>query len=206
MAKILCISGPSSSGKTSLLNLLASDKCKEEFKKANIKIQFYPEFIRTYVKNYSNKSFQEICESPIDAFNLQINICDFTREQYSLLLNSPSDIVILDRSPLDLIVYLFLNYMSLPENKMISQARIFQHALNDAKELATYVDINYLTTIDVVNYLPENDGFRPKQYIIKRALEIELFNLISLFPNIKKLPDGLETRASLILDDILKLI
>jgi len=191
MNKIFCISGPASTGKTTLFNALQTYQLPYN-------IYYSPELIREYL---SSDHLNQISNSPIKMFNLQIELSKQLIRQYDNILKENYDLVIMDRAPTDIIVYTLINYSLLPSVTTIDQVRLY-NIINSLKQLMNKVDHIYLTTVEQ-NYIPEDDGFRPSIYTEQRQVEINLFNEIQL-GNITKLPSDMQERCNIIINDIHK--
>lgn len=202
---IICISGPSSTGKTTLINELKDYKELIELIYGIGRVQFSTEYIRDYVeKEYPNKTFDEIISVPENAIQLQFKIADITYNEFIRMLKDRSVLYICDRCPLDNLVYNILNYHCNDRDLMIKYSEEFSRTCSIVRSLSNYVDRIYLTQVDVSNEKSVvKDGFRPESYEYRRQLEVELFNSIFEFnPKVCKIPSSRNDRISTILQDL----
>ena len=191
MNKIIAISGPSSTGKTTLFNRLQNKL---------LGVHFYPEFIRIYVKE--NNISSDIFNDPVKLFDFQMHLCLYTEEKLKDI-HETDHLCIVDRSPLDCIAYSLMAYSSLDDRSALNYKDVFHSHIRKMYDLMHLIDTNYMTRINET-YFPENDGFRLKQYISKRALEIELFHLLEMHEKVILLPDSINEREQTIVNMINK--
>ena len=157
---IISISGPSSAGKTTLINELRTQI-------HNCYIQ--DETFRIFVKD-KNINFNDAEE----AFNFQVDLLSFTKKLYLTNIYYQQDnLIIMDRCALDSVVYMFLHYYRLPYNKQIKYANIFLQCISDSLELTKQVDKIFLALPKDESI--EDDGIRPDIYQYMRNEEIFLF-------------------------------
>ena len=194
MAKILCISGPASTGKTTLLNLIQNQELPYN-------IKYVPELIRTFI---DRDEWNKIKNIPEKMFDLQWKMSRYLIRQYNEYLIDKSDIVLLDRAPIDFIVYTLIQYSLLEKMTQIIQIRLF-NITNALKELTDKVTRIYQTQVNDNTFIPEDDGFRPDIYLDQRQVEIDLFNEINIGNKII-LPDDNNERVNIIVNDIHKIM
>ena len=151
---IISISGPSSTGKTTLFNTL-----KKEF---NNKIIFINEVFREYIINN-----QIDFNNAEEAFNFQCDLC-----KHMIYQNTLNKIIILDRCNFDTIVYMTLHFLRLQnKEKYIIQ---FLNHIKICEESLLYINFIFLTQAQTL--MIKDDGIRPQIYNILRSQEIDLFN------------------------------
>lgn len=200
---IICISGPSSTGKTTLFNELQSH-CELIKSIYNGKVIFIEEQIRKIAANkYPDKSFNTIIQNSESAISFQLEIADSIYKNYVKILNDNNTLYIIDRSPLDNLVYNIMNYQCDDPEVMIKNSDKLNSACSKMRSLYSYVDRVYLTQVDRCNNSSvERDGFRPEKYEYRRQLEIELFNSIFDFSDkVIKLPSMMSERVKTVLED-----
>jgi len=205
---IITISGPSSTGKTTLF---------EKLKKNESLIQsiyggdvvFVEELVRSTIKdNYGdNTSFEDIVQRDDDAIKLQLMISDKIRSYYEEMIYNKDRLYICDRCPLDNVAYNLLNYQCNNPKVMLKYSQKLSDACSMMRALTSYVDRIYLTSVDRENEKSvERDGFRPTSYEYRRQLEIELFNVIFDFnPKVVMLPSVSNDRINVIITDLARL-
>lgn len=193
---IITISGAACTGKTTLINCLKN-------RLVDTRVKYYEEFIRTmFDKKYSSKysSFQDLLLG--DSQDI-IDIHRDTAEYFIDLIRNYEDdstIMIFDRSPIDIAIYLYLNIRdSLIDTKV---AAAYETAANYIRECILEF-IHYNPTMlytrpfkDVI----DDDGFRPQSLIIKRELEVYMFDRAFGEIDAVSLPPELEERVSTIQD------
>lgn len=200
---IIAISGPSSTGKTTLFNKLKNEhKDFIESVYHNGKVVFHEESIRKIIENEYSIPFEEIIKNPETAVKLQLRIADEMYESTKMMLSDFTTLYICDRCPLDNIVYNIMNYQSDNPDFMIKHAEDLSHACSIMRSMYHYIDRIYLTSVDRDSTIVR-DGFRPTGYEHRRQLEIELFNTIFDFSNkVLKLPSTMNERITTILSDL----
>lgn len=172
---IITVSGASCTGKTTILDYISKTADNYYFDHAHT----YEEFIRTMFKeNYSQKyeSFADLLAGdPLDIIKLHK---DTARKFNDVLWSSDTsnDILIFDRCPIDINIYLYMNVAQHLDNSNILYAY---------RKAAAYVS---RCVDDFLNHNPkmfytrpfseevEQDGFRPMSLINKRSLELSLFD------------------------------
>lgn len=199
---IICISGPSSTGKTTLFNELQKHHKLIKSIYGN-KVVFLEESIRKIAaENYPDKTFDEIISTSESAISFQLEIAESIYQNYISILSDRDTLYIIDRSPLDNLVYDIMNYQCDDPEVMMSNSKKLNEACSKMRSLYSYVDRVYLTQVDRSNESIEKDGFRPSKYEYRRQLEIELFNSIFDFsPIVVKLPSMMSERVKTVLED-----
>lgn len=205
---IVCISGPSSTGKSTLLSELQVyftelyDLIKSRF---NLELEFIPELIRDLVPD---NSLDEIFSNDEDSVKFQIEVIHKSYNRFKDMFSDVNKLYIVDRSPLDALVYLILNYSC-------SSTQVLQKFAKDFEECSIlsrlaynlYISRVYLTSTDHYNYTSvQVDGFRPTKYLPRRVLEVELFNYIFNHQEVQKLPANTPDRVLFISNDLISLI
>lgn len=203
---IVCIAGVSSTGKTTLLTEI--EKSKELLTSRSIEVEFKKEYIRDYVRDkYPDKTLNDLLSDPEDAITLQFVLTDYVHQLYVDMLKSPDTLYICDRSPLDALVYLTLNYSCASEDLLEKHAAQYSRYCSKLRLLSRYVERIYLTLPDMSTLLAEDDGFRPVTYNSRRNLEFELFNTIFEFnPRVMRLPSLPDLRLTAVLADLSDLV
>lgn len=174
---IITVSGAACTGKTTIL-----EHIQESIDKRHIysdHIFTYGEFIRTmYEDKYSSKykSFADLLQGdPLDIIKLHK---DTARKFNDVLWSSDTnnDILIFDRCPIDINIYLYMNVAQHLDNPIIRY---------EYRKAASYVS---RCIDDFLNHNPkmfytrpftqeiEQDGFRPMSLINRRELELSLFD------------------------------
>ena len=175
---IITISGPSSTGKTSMIeNLKAHQAYIESL--AGMPAVFGRESVREVVgSQYGAKSLQEIFQDQEEALKLQFKVAEYNKELYTGIAGDKGRLHIFDRGPLDNLIYTLLCFSSCPSSLMAKHASEFSRrcALNQC--LAGSVDLTLLTRPDDMVLAPEDDGFRPDLFAALRCAETELFSLV----------------------------
>ena len=203
---IITISGPSSTGKTSLLESL---KDYQDFieRVAKRPVVFGKESIREVVsQRYGQKSLQDIFADPEESIKLQFEVARYNQDLYASLMKNSDVLHIYDRGPLDNLIYTLLCYNSAPEKLLQKYSKDFSKycALNRA--LSNCINTIFLTKIDYYMDHPEDDGFRPELFSALRKVEIELFNTIFEKNNrVVNLPSSSSERLSAVLSKICEL-
>lgn len=192
---IITISGAACTGKTTLLHTI-----KSQFANTDKRIHYYEEFIRTlFADHYSNKysDFADLLKGdPMDIINLHKETARLFNE--ILWSSNLDDILVFDRSPLDISIYMFMN---LTDHLTINPVVLAKY-----REASKYI---YRCSSDFMNHNPiifyarpfstsvEDDGFRPTSLISRRALELSLFDkeFLSL-PDVHVLPSSLGERLA----------
>jgi predicted ATPase len=179
--KLYCISGPSSSGKTTLL-----EKLKQKLPEAI----FVEEWARRvfhskYSGAYANMDAL-LCSK--DAFAYQLEMAQLTEGNRVL-----GRVVVIDRAPIDILVYSLMNLA----NVGAGVTQIMDIVLRSARD----VDVVFMTK-DIGKY--EEDGFRPEAYRKMRALELNLFQHFAevIVNKLVWLPDGTEGRVNTVLEQM----
>lgn len=192
---VITISGAASTGKTTLLEEL------KQCTKNDPHVKYYEEFIRTiYEDKYKDKynSYAELLQGdPLDI----ISIHKETARLFNEILwssDTKNDVLVFDRSPIDISIYLYMNLIPYLHDDEIFRAY---------REAVTYIG---RCTRDFMNHNPAiyyarpfaqdnivEDGFRPTSLNGRRSLELDLFNhtFYSLPEPIHILPDSLNDRV-----------
>lgn len=174
---IISISGPSSAGKTTLINAL---------RKRNEQYIFIHESFREFIKT-KNVDFNNSEE----AFIFQYELFNFM----PIFQDKIDTVLILDRCHFDCLVYSTLHFLRLKNQyKYINQ---YLEIINKSLEIIKNIKIFLVQTN---NLTIENDGIRLMIYQIFRQQEIELFNTLysSLNINVNILPNSLQDRIDTI--------
>lgn len=199
---IISISGAACTGKTTLLDHIKSNT--HNYGKDDVCC--YGEFIRNvFDRDYKDKyeDYAELLKGdPIDIIDIHKETAKYFNE--ILWSSDLNKLLIFDRSPLDIQIYLYMNL----SNYLKSDGEL----LRRYREASNYI---YRCSVDFMGYNPllfytrpfsddiENDGFRPMSLIDRRALELSLFDREFLsHPNVVILPSNLEDRFSIIEESI----
>lgn len=195
---IISISGAACTGKTTLLKAI-EEYLRSDRAHTHRRIRYYNEFIRdNFIANYSHKykDFASLLNGdPMDIINIHKETARLFNEV--LWTCDPNDILIFDRSPLDISIYMYMNlipYLKEGRGDVIGKYR----------EASKYV---YRCSTDFMNHDPiifytkpfsdsvEEDGFRPISLINRRELELALFDkeFMSL-PTVYILPSNISDR------------
>lgn len=169
---IISISGPSSTGKTTLFNALKINLNDFYTKTNDIKNIFIEEDFRRYVKNR-----QISLDDPEIAFNFQYDLLNNSIE----LVPKIGSNFILDRCAYDTLVYGTLHFLRL-ENKEKYINKYIEYTI-ECNELLKNIKYIFLTQVKTDKI--ENDNIRPIIYEKLRLQEINLFNTLYKNLNIK---------------------
>ena len=164
---IISISGPSSTGKTTLLHALQTqvDNCL-----------FQEESFRLFIKD-KNINFND----PVEAFNFQVDLSNYMNNViHTNMYYSNYTHIISDRCLFDSIVYSLLHFNRL-SNQIIYMPKLLEIISIYLKQLK-YIDKIFLTfgTNEV-----EDDHVRPRIYAKLRQEELYLFRHLSSLLNQK---------------------
>lgn len=200
---IITISGAACTGKTTLLDRL------QERTKDRQDIIYFGEFIREmFDKSYQSKykDFTNLLQGdPIDI----IDIHKETAKLFNEILwsvDSNNNILVFDRSPLDISIYLYMNlmdYLSKDEKLLDKYREASNYLYRCSNSFMSHNPIMYYTR--PFNATVVDDGFRPVSLLSRRSLELSLFDKEFLStPNVIVLPSDLDERANIILTKIIK--
>lgn len=191
---IICIGGPCSTGKTTLIKEL------ETLVKG---ITPHVEYGRLYL-NSTEKRLSDVLKD-------EKELLEYTKAiSYEMIgaINSAekSDLIIFDRSPIDYLVNLELNFnrfesLSEETKEWVSRIRRELTAVAVGK-----VDMTFFTTASKSDPI-EEDGFRPTDYLSSRGDEIEYFEEYYhnyAFGRMKQLPDRLQDRMITVTNYIIR--
>ena len=154
---VLSISGPSSTGKTTLIN-----KLKELYPQYNYIDEFFREIVKEQI------SFDD----PERSFLFQ---CDLCLKMPSPIFNI-NFVYIMDRCAYDYIVYTSLHFYRLPDELKKQYISKYVESILYCRYLLRNVNCIFLTHTDDRSI--ENDNFRPTIYNELRAEEINLFSTL----------------------------
>lgn len=198
---IITVSGAGCTGKTTLLNELKNTLGNSIEGK---KIHCYGEFIRTFFdKKYSYKyeSFEDLLKGDlIDIIDIHKDTARYFNEV--LWSSNQDDILIFDRSPLDIAIYLYMNtsqYLDVDKDvELLKKYREASRYIYRCSESFIKNNPRILYARPFSDTI-ENDGFRPMSLLGRRELELSLFDkeFLSL-PGAIILPSELWERISLI--------
>jgi len=205
---IITISGAASTGKTTLIEELKQVTSNRK------EIKYYGEFIRTlFEEHYKDKydSYADLLQGdPLDIIALHKETARLFNEVLWSNTNS-HEILIFDRSPIDISIYLYLNlipYLNFDNEYSIQIFKEYRKAVVYISR-CTQDFLNHRPTIYYTRPFPQDnivdDGFRPTSLNKRRSLEIDLFNqtFYSLPEAISILPDNLEDRVAMITQAII---
>lgn len=198
---IITVSGAGCTGKTTLLNKVHQTLAHNVNDR---KIHCYGEFIRNFFDiKYSSKykTYEDLLEGDlIDIIDIHKDTARYFNEV--LWSSDLNDILIFDRSPLDIAIYLYMNssrYLNVDKDRGL---------LQKYREASRYIyrcSESFMKNNPIILYarpftdIIEDDGFRPVSLTSRRDLEISLFDkeFLSL-PDVHILPNSLEDRVSMI--------
>lgn len=206
---IVAVSGVSGTGKTSLMQEL--QKYSDSIKSLGYRVEFHPELIRQYTVNKGLLSLTDIMSDTESAYKLQSEVIDYAIDKYQeMQRNSVGNniIYIVDRSPLDSLVYLILNYSRCSEDVIGRYKYHFEEYSTKAKVCYDLViDRVYLSLPEYsTRFQIDDDGYRPIEYSTRRSLEIELFNILFTDTKVLRLPSTTSDRIRVIYKDLVNLI
>lgn len=200
---IITISGAACTGKTTLLESIKERVVSSSHKR----VHCYAEFIRSsFDDHYSNKykDFADLLSGdPVDIIDIHKETARLFNE--ILWSSNLDDILLFDRSPLDISIYMYLNI----KDHLILNNDII-HKYRAASNYVHRCISDFLNHNPIVYYarpfsdIVEEDGFRPTSLIDRRELELSFFDkeFLSL-PNVHILPDSLSDRVHIVSSMIL---
>lgn len=199
MARFIAISGPSSTGKTTLVNSLSTHR---EFSKA----VFSPDLYEVVWKDLVDKGFfSEWKEINTDSEYLclyVLRLIDYY-DNYIKIYENTDKLVILDGCWLDLAIYAITNFWY---NRIIKEVQeSILHRLNNFDEHLSRI---YFTNFDENKQikLKYRTQYRMANMKVNRPFEIQLYELYKNFKNAVNLPSTDVSEESLfIIDDLSKL-
>lgn len=202
----IALSGPASTGKTTLINKLMEheDKLKDILGVKKVvsvsetarKI-FDEEFKETYV------TFENLVNDDLDIMRFQNMVAkDQIEKFHQEYMYNNDTLYLLDRGPLDTMIYTSLNYHHLKSNVVKNLVRdIYEDTM--VRLLDTYRKSNdsgyYFCTVGSSDVI--DDGFRPLSYINRRNAELVAFDMIR--GQMCTLPEGLDSRVDYILKHLI---
>lgn len=199
MANFIAISGPSTTGKTSLVNALSAHKELSD-------IVFSPDIQDVVWQELVDaghfSEFTEICKDS-DYLSIYIlRMIDYYNNYIDSIKNSDFT-VILDECWLDLAIYSILNMWYTRGIKSLQEEILHKISLYD--EMISRI---YITKADDEKYPVDKNRLRGRMYTFRmnRPLEIRYYELAKHFKNAVPLPSSDISDSSLfIIDDLSKL-
>ena len=197
---IITISGAACTGKTTLV-----DKLQEK----TDDVVYFGEFIRDmFDTKYCNKydDFTSLLQGdPMDIIDIHKETAKLFNE-ILWSIGSEDKIIVFDRSPLDISIYLYMNLMDYlaKDEKLLDKYREASNYIYRCTEsFMKHNPVMYYTR--PFNATVLDDGFRPISLLNRRSLELSLFDKEFLStPNVILLPSDLDERANIILSKIIK--
>jgi len=162
---IFAVSGASSTGKTTLLNLI------RVYSSCNLTVT--PEFVKIFAK-LKGVELRELYKNAEEAFLFQLNLYKFLFQEFQEMKNSKL-IVVSDRCPLDSLVYLMMAYERLDDElKEFYQDELEEYQLKYIELTNEAIDSIFLTTATESDPI-EDDGERLLLSASDRLTEIKYF-------------------------------
>lgn len=195
---IINISGPSCTGKTTLVTNLCKrrDELLKILKVTNI-IPVYETARDIFKDNFGDKyeTLNDLLQSREDTLEYHWIIAQDQAKWVETYAEDPNRLYILDRGPLDTMVYLMLNYSS-NLDPLDSTRRKYETAIESLKDTHKKSKATTFRTLPFDTEVVK-DGFRPEKYEDMRDMEVEMFEL--MFHDAPVLPDGQDKRVEFIL-------
>lgn len=203
---IITISGPSSTGKTSLVENLKKHQSYIE-SLAGMPVVFGNESVREVVNSqYEAKSLQDIFRDQEESLRLQFKVAEYNKDLYTTIAKANNKLYIFDRGPLDNLIYTLLCFNNCSDELMVKYANDFSRYCALNQWLTCNIDLILLTRPDDMVLAPEDDGFRPDLFSLLRCVETELFSLVFRGLNTVDLPSDHNDRLVCFFSEITKLI
>lgn len=203
---IITVSGPSSTGKTSLVERLKDyTSLLESISGRNI--VFGQEGIKEIAETeYSGRSLQDIFQNKEESLKIQFRVAELNLRLYTDMLKHDENLYIYDRGTLDNLIYTILCYNACSQAVMTNHAEDFSRYCALNRSLAKFVDLVFLTKVDNLIDRPEEDGFRPELFTVLRKTETELFNTVFDIPGVIPLPSDSNERLVTFFDSLRRYI
>lgn len=201
---IIAISGPSSTGKTTLLQDLYRRSDVLKLATNATEIVLVKETARSLFEDYFSDryhSFEELLGNDRDTMEFQILVAKDQIASYAEYNEDKSTLYLCDRCPLDTMVYLALNYQYASKEVRVEYSSKYLAIMKELLECYNNSDIKAYRTFPFSDESIEADGFRPIQYTYRRQAELMAFDLMNV--NLVELPDNRHDRVEIILNDIL---
>lgn len=181
MATFIAISGPSSTGKTTLVNSLSTHK---ELSKAVFSPDLYEAVWSDLVYRGFFSEWKEINTDPDYLCVYILKLIDYY-ENYIRQYEDKDDLVILDGCWLDLSIYAILNLWYTRAIKGVQEDIL--HRLNKFDE---HISRIYFTNFDETKQvkIPHRRQYRIANLKTNRPLELQFYNLYKNFKNVVDLP------------------
>lgn len=201
---IIAISGPSSTGKTTLLQdlyhrnnvlTLATDASEVILVKETARSLFEDYFSDRYV------TFEELLGNDRDTIEFEILVAKDQIASYNEYNENSSVLYLCDRCPLDTMVYLALNYQYASKEVREEYSNRYLSIMRELFDCYNNSDIRVYRTFPFPDESIEADGFRPIQYIYRRQAELMAFDLVNV--DLVELPDNRHDRVETIMNDLL---
>ena len=200
---LICISGPASTGKTTLMRTFSSQLVGDEalihplisqFSKIETKAETVRSFHRSFMPD---KTLDEILADPELAIKFQIGIAqDLVNQVVETAKNGKDHLTVMDRGPLDTYVYLTINYSKASPDLMERYSRDYHDMCHQLRVASELVDRYFFTVPDPNSYYIVDDGYRSKGYSYRRDYEIELFTMLGYTnPKVEFLPAETDLRV-----------
>lgn len=198
---ILNITGPASTGKTTLVNDLKSytEELKKIFNVEEVKV-LHETARGIFDRYFSNKysTLEELLGNSRDAIEYHRYITINQLQTMSKYSNMPDTLLICDRCELDTMVYLSLNYHNIQDESLREELEVlYREMLRQLHE--SFLQSNNITFRTLPFKDVEHDGFRPGLYDVLRQSECLGFDMITESVSIL-LPSGREERVNFILE------
>lgn len=202
---IITISGPSSTGKTSLIeNLRKHQEYLESL--VQMPVVFGNESVREVVSSqYKLKSLQDIFKDQEESLKLQFKVAEYNKSLYSSIIKDNHCLYIFDRGPLDNLIYTLLCFNNCSSDLMLKYANDFSNYCALNQWLSENIDLILLTKPDDAVLSPEDDGFRPDLFSLLRCVETELFKLVFRGLKVVDLPSDHNDRLVCFFSEVTKL-
>lgn len=201
---ILAISGPSSTGKTTLL--------RDLYKRSHVlglatnakEIILVEETARTLFEDYFSDrydTFEELLGNDKDTMEFQLLVAKDQLASYEEYKANDHNLYLCDRCPLDTMVYLSLNYQYASAEVREQYRTKYLDTLKKLWDCYHDANIRTYRTFPFPDESIEADGFRPIQYTYRRQAELLAFDLMNV--NMLSLPANRHSRIETVLNNLL---
>lgn len=190
--------GPSSAGKTTLINYIKKNRLKYE-KQINKSILIQDDnsrilFDKYYAKDYS--SFEALINDPERNFKFQYLIGDTSYNTQIKYLHDDKTLMISDGGSLGNSVYLKIAFNQLKQKGVRKRYEKDYNRLLKKEHSLENKSLLYYVEMPVKSSMVENDGFRPATLMNVRSSELELFLPMKFYSTV--LPKDLQKRFEFI--------
>lgn len=202
---ILSISGPSSTGKTTLINDLYKNGNVLKSLTGTENVVKVEETARgLFTEHFGKKypSFEELLKNGADTMEFEFIVARDQIHKYAKYAQDNTTLYLCDRCPLDTMVYLALNYQYANQKVRESYSSRYQSMLTNLKDCydRSASQMRVYKTLPFSDESIEDDGFRPMQYVYRRQAELLAFDLLTT--DLLILPSDRQERVQVVLDNL----